>query len=293
MKPYRSFLLGSNCMSFFVSVFLFTMVSTQTFGSENGKQNAYDSTHEIKSQPDPEQDPMDSETGTPVSFASDKPSTFVVIINDIGFFVPSVLLFATVHELGHVSFARIFGDSDAHFHYYVAGEGIGISHYDRSKLSPLGHAATEMGGIVFSRVLAEVSDLTLKHTDMPRWIQPFFSITYLFSRFDFIQYVVRDILLPGDFGDDIEGFVSVLTGDKKYENYGHRSVEKTGLLLVLLGVGIFDLVLDWDKVQRHWNVVCGGRYKDPLSISTQAANPVDLGFHFDGRNGYATFSLSF
>ena len=53
-------------------------------------------------------------------------------------------------------------------------------------------------------------------------------------------------------GSDIDNFVTVIAG----ENTGSRTLTYA----LLLAITIFDVVMDWDRITLHWNILDGRQY---------------------------------
>jgi hypothetical protein len=184
-------------------------------------------------------------------------STVSIVASDAVVFIPASVLFLMNHELGHYTFASLWGAENARFGLIRkrpdGGHQLGWTEW-QGDLGGVGNSCAFLGGVIFSRGLAEGSDLLARSVPLPNMIQRFFSITYLLGRFDLARYVLTDGLvnLGGGQGSDIDHFVTQMAG-----------AEGAGRVLtyaVLAGIAVVDLVLDWDRVTMHWGVVTGTPY---------------------------------
>jgi hypothetical protein len=189
-------------------------------------------------------------------------STGWIIASDAVLLVPSSFLVIMNHELGHFTLASVFGAQNARFGLSRAkpngGRQIGWTQWN-GDLGHFGNSSALLGGVLFSRGLAEGSDCIIRHADLPPWVQCFFSMTFIFGRFDFARYVLNDaiVVLSGKRGSDIDYFVTQIAG---HDN-GARFLTYTALF----AVATVDLVLDWDRVVLHWNILGGKPYTDTRS----------------------------
>lgn len=170
-------------------------------------------------------------------------SAGLVFLTNVVSFLPSAMLVMSIHETGHVSFAKLFGAKNARWGIYrrtpEGGTAYGWADYDKTNLSSLGLAFTNIGGVLFSRGWAEGSDYFVSTVHTPAWVQQFFSMTFLMARIDFPRYVLQDALINlfDSKGSDIDEFVTALAG----RNTGRRTLAYTALL----AVAVVDLVYDW------------------------------------------------
>jgi hypothetical protein len=184
-------------------------------------------------------------------------STGWIIISDAVELVPSGFLIIINHEFGHYAMASIFGAQNARFGLSRrkpnGGRQIGWTEWSND-LGGFGNSCAHLGGVLFSRGLAEGSDCLIHHTSLPPWAQRFFSMTFIFGRFDFARYVLNDALveLSGKQGSDISKLVTQIAG----QNAGSRFLTYTALF----AIATFDLVFDWNRVVMHWNILEGKWY---------------------------------
>lgn len=89
-------------------------------------------------------------------------------------FIPVFLVaFVSIHELGHVSLARLMGDPEAVYYLVRIEQGsrsFGQTLYDESKLSWTGHLLTTLGGLLATQSVALVALLLLRLSHHPRWL---------------------------------------------------------------------------------------------------------------------------
>lgn len=178
--------------------------------------------------------------------------------SDLLVFFPASFLWVTVHETGHLFFARLFGDDTARFSFYKNDEkgfSIGRFEYDKTKMGAWGNAAISIGGVGFSRGLAELSDIGIRKYPLPPLSQKLLSMTFILSRFDFPSYVFRNAFwAPRDHPQqDIEQFVFTISGD--------NDLARIGLYGSLLGLATLDLMLDWSRISTHFHVLRGKPYQ--------------------------------
>jgi hypothetical protein len=184
-------------------------------------------------------------------------STGWIIISDVVELVPSGFLIIINHEFGHYTMASIFGAQNARFGLSRikpnGGRKIGWTEWSND-LGRFGNSSAYLGGVLFSRGLAEGSDCIIRHTNLSPWGQRFFSMTFIFGRFDFARYVLNDALveLSGKQGSDISMLVTQIAG----HNDGSRFLTYTALF----AIATLDLVLDWNRMVMHWNVLEGKSY---------------------------------
>ncbi len=183
----------------------------------------------------------------------------VVILTDAVYLAPSFLTMLWVHETGHFTMAALCGARNPKMGLYRVVDvspystqtEIGWMDWKKGSLSPFGSALTDLGGVLFSRGLAEGSDAFARAVKMPDWGERFFSMTYIISRFDFPRYVLQDAFLnlSGRSGSDIDDFVTVVAGNED----GWRVLAYTALLTL----ATVDIVLDWNRISMHWNSLLG------------------------------------
>lgn len=184
-------------------------------------------------------------------------STVGAIAMDAVSVVPAGFLWLMNHELGHYTFASISGAKNPRIGIWKAkpegGFMLGWTEWD-NQLSDGGNAATSLGGVVFSRGLAEGVDLLTSNVRMPSWSQPFLATMFILGRFDFARYVLFDALhnVMGSPGSDIDAFVTSVAGEE-----GFGRVFTYG---VLLTVATLDLVWDWDRISVYGHILGGDDY---------------------------------
>lgn len=134
---------------------------------------------------------------------------------------------------------------------------------------------TDIGGVLFSRGLAEGSDAFVKAVHLPDWGERFFSMTFILSRFDFPRYVLQDALLnlAGRSGSDIDNFVTVVAGRKD----GWRVLTYTALLTL----ATVDIVLDWNRISMHWKALRGRSIYEKENTAAIRLEP----FYYPGAFG--------
>ena len=186
---------------------------------------------------------------------------------DAAYIVPAGVIFLLNHEFGHYTFAAIGGGHNIRFGIYrpkpEGGAQLGWTDWE-GEMSPLAHEGAMLGGVVFSRGLAEGTDLLVRSSNLPSWSQPFFAATFLLGRFDFARYVLFDALheLGNRPGSDIHHFVTDIAGN---EGGG-----KLALYALLFGLATVDLIFDWDRVSRYAAVIAGREYpydRPPSDVS--------------------------
>ena len=180
-----------------------------------------------------------------------------VIATDVALFVPASILVLMNHELGHYTMASAFGGHNVRFGLIRTkpdgGHQLGWTDWD-NPLSGTGTVFAALGGVVFSRGLAEGSDCLVKSVAMPPWAQRFFSITFLFGRFDFARYVLMDALveLGGRQGSDMATVTRQIGGTEG----SSRAI----VYVAMAGIALADLLLDWDRVAMYWGIFTGTPY---------------------------------
>jgi hypothetical protein len=197
-----------------------------------------------------------------------------VIATDVALFVPASILFIMNHELGHYAMASAFGGHNVRFGLVRTkadgGHQLGWTDWDNS-LSGTGTTFAALGGVVFSRGLAEESDCLVKNVSMPPWTQRFFSITFLLGRFDFARYVLMDALedLGGRQGSDMATVARQIGG----VDGGSRAI----VYVAMAGIALADLLLDWDRVAVYWGILTGTPYHRRQDTSRIQVSPVFAG----------------
>jgi hypothetical protein len=191
-------------------------------------------------------------------------SAVAVIASDLLFVAPAGILFLLNHELGHYAVASLAGASNVRMGLMRTGpEGnhkLGWSDWS-GQMSHLGRSSAFLGGVAFSRGLAEGIDWFEQGVTLSRLGQRFFSMLFLMTRFDFSRYVVLDALVSSlrRPGSDINFFVTELAG--------RGTVKRTLVYGALLGVALVDLIQDWERIGVHWNVVTGGDIRASHALS--------------------------
>lgn len=207
----------------------------------------------------------------------------IVILTDAVYLVPSFLTMLWVHETGHFTMATLCGADNPRMGLYrVVHETpteteyeIGWADWKKGSLSSFGSAMTDIGGVLFSRGLAEGSDAFVKAIRLPNWGERFFSMTYIIGRFDFPRYVLQDALLnmAGKSGSDIDDFVTAVAGNHD----GWRFLTYSALL----ALATIDIVLDWNRISMHWNSLLGRSISTDYKASTVSLKP----FYYPGAFG--------
>jgi hypothetical protein len=201
-------------------------------------------------------------------------STGTVIATDVALFVPASLLFIMNHELGHYTVASAFGGHNVRFGLIRTradgGHQLGWTDWD-NPLSGTGTAFAALGGVLFSRGLAEGSDCLVTLVAMPPWTQRFFSITFLLGRFDFARYVLMDALedLGGRQGSDMATVARQIGG----ADGGSRGI----VYVAMAGIALADLLLDWDRVAMYWGILTGTPYHRSRETSRIQISPLFAG----------------
>jgi hypothetical protein len=181
-------------------------------------------------------------------------STAVAIAVDAVVLVPAGVLWLMDHELGHLTMASIAGAKNPRMGIWKekpeGGFMLGWTEWD-NQLSNAGTAATSIGGVVFTRGLAEGVDLLTSNVRIPSWLQPFMAMTFTLGRFDFARYVLFDALhnIGGSPGSDIDAFVTAVAGEE-----GFGRVLTYGALLT---IATLDLVWDWERVSVYGHILGG------------------------------------
>lgn len=181
------------------------------------------------------------------------------ITSDFTVFVPSFILLITVHELGHCTFASIFGSEDVSFKLYQKkpkGFSIGVTSYDPSNFSRKEIEITNLGGIIFTRGFSEIADFTLNKTNLHKFGQKFISMTYFLTRIDFSSYVLRNMLFAKNnpSGQDIEQFV-VSVSERK-------NMSRIGVYGILMTIAGLDLYFDRNRIHKHLRVLGGKDFRN-------------------------------
>ena len=203
-------------------------------------------------------------------------STVAAIAVDAVVVVPAGVLWLLNHELGHFTIASIAGAKNPRMGIWKkkpeGGFMLGWTEWDGA-LSDGGTAASALGGVVFSRGLAEGVDLLTSNVRMPSWSQPFLAMTFILGRFDFARYVLFDALhnVMGSTGSDIDSFVTAVAGDE-----GIGRVLTYGALLT---IATLDLVWDWTRISIYGHMLGGDDYPypEPGSHSSLSIAPSVIG----------------
>jgi hypothetical protein len=175
----------------------------------------------------------------------------------MGAFASTGVVFILNHELGHFTSASIAGAKNPRFGLYRSkpegGAQIGWTDFE-GHLSGAGQDAMLLGGVAFSRLLAEGTDLLVRNVRMPSAAQPFGAALFLLGRFDFARYVAFDMLhwALGTDGSDIDQFVKHVAGP----NDGIRFATYAALATL----ATFDLIWDWDRISTYGSVIGGDEY---------------------------------
>jgi hypothetical protein len=202
----------------------------------------------------------------------------LIIASNAVLIVPSSLLLLIDHEFGHYVIASIFGAQNVRVGLHIVN-GSGWTEWSND-LGRFGNSAACLGGVLFSRGLAEGSDCMIRHTNLPPWGQRFFSMTFIIGRFDFAQYVLQDGFknLSGKSGSDIDIFVTQIAG--------HNNNSRFFTYSTLFAIAALDLVLDWDRIVMHWNILKGKSYTNK-SIDSHAQLSINPYFTY-GSIGIST-----
>jgi hypothetical protein len=190
---------------------------------------------------------------------AERSSDVVIGLTNVAYIAPSFLILLPIHELGHCTFAYLGGAEDVRFGLH-RGHSFGWADW-KGNLPGVWDPLTQLGGVLFTRGLAEGTDCLIRNTNMPNWAQRFFSMMFLESRLDFPRYVLLDATLNlfNSKGSDFDQFVTDVAGRKT----GWRTLTYS----VLIAACAFDLIWDWDRIVRHWNVLAGKPYRDVKSAS--------------------------
>jgi len=198
----------------------------------------------------------------------------VVVLTDVIYLAPSFLTMLWVHETGHFTMAVLSGAQDPRMGLYrvekvgpySTNTQFGWMDWKKGSLSPLGSALTDIGGVLFSRGLAEGSDAFVKAVRIPDWEERFFSMTYIISRFDYPRYVLQDAILnlSGRSGSDIDDFVTDVAGRRA----GWRVLAYSALLTI----ATVDIVLDWNRISMHWNSLWVNRFTAMRTLHLSSLN---------------------
>ena len=194
-------------------------------------------------------------------------STEEAVLVDAVVLFPSTVVWILNHELGHYTIATLGGAENARLGFYrsnpLGGGSLGWMDWD-NKIPRFAHAGTMLGGVAFSRGLAEGLDVLARKTTLPRWSQAFVATTFLLGRFDFARYVFFDALheVVGRPGSDIDYFVTDIAGQK--------SGARIATYAVLLGLATVDLICDWDRICVYWRILGGDEY--PYKTSSEHAS---------------------
>jgi hypothetical protein len=189
----------------------------------------------------------------------EKSPDVVIGLTNIAYIAPSFLILLPIHELGHCTFAYLGGAEDIRFGLHRE-HSLGCADW-KGNLPGVWDPLAQLGGALFTRGLAEGTDCLIRSSNMPNWAQRFFSMLFLESRLDFPRYVLLDATLNlfNSKGSDFDRLVTDIAARKS----GWRTLTYS----VLITVSVFDLIWDWDRIVRHWNVLAGNPYSDSGSIS--------------------------
>ena len=136
---------------------------------------------------------------------------------------------------------------------------VGWTDFGRSEFSPAGQFMSSMGGVIFSRGLAEGMDLLVEDVLADGTPRRLASIAFILGRFDFPRYVVQDALINmlGHRASDMDFAVSAIQA--------RGTLVRTALYGALIALATLDLVNDWDRIAYHWDVAAGETPKRPAS----------------------------
>ena len=172
-------------------------------------------------------------------------------MSNVAFIAAQVLaglvVFVSLHELGHVLMARAFGDRDARFTLIGRRRGQWIVATTQTRYADVDTwegVKVALAGPLFTRLIAEVLALGLLLMAVPDVWLPFLLTVFVLSRTDFWLYTVRDFVmvylarqpLPGRDIADAARWGSVLVGSTPGR-----------LFALLLGVSTADLLLGWPR----------------------------------------------
>ena len=115
----------------------------------------------------------------------------VIGLTNIVYIAPTFLILLAVHESGHCTFAYLGGAENIRFGLNGGGGGLGWANWNGNP-SGVWAPLADLGGVLFTRGLAEGTDCLVRNTNMPNWAQRFFSMMFLESRLDFPRYVLLD-----------------------------------------------------------------------------------------------------
>jgi len=194
----------------------------------------------------------------------DKEKVGIVILNDVIVFVPAVITFIGVHEIGHYSMAKVFGADDVKFGLFRrkinGGLQIGWTQLN-GNISTFGHSVFSFGGVLFTRGFAEISNAVVNSDLLPTSVNRYFSMTYILGRFDISRYVFQDALLNmfGKRGSDIDALVTDIAG----ESTGIRTLTYVSML----ALSVLELVFNWEGIERHWSILTGKEFKGSKQVS--------------------------
>lgn len=177
-----------------------------------------------------------------------------VVLSDVLLFAPAFVGLISFHELGHFSIGLLCGAEHAKFGLYRTkpngGHQIGWTELDPIS-SSLGRGAIDLGGVLFSRGLAESAHGVVKSGYLPPIGNRFFSMIFLMGRFDFSRYVIQDAMLNmfNKKGSDIDNLVTEIAGS--------NTAGRTFTYGALAAISLYDLISDWDRITNHWSVIAG------------------------------------
>lgn len=155
-----------------------------------------------------------------------------------------------IHESGHALVGKALGVDVEEFHPYSTN-GKAYTILDKGgylKQKPIGRAAINGAGLIFSRTAAESLDAIMNSTESNPFIEQAMAALYFACRFEALQYVAFTAAGNWDktseyTGDDIHNLVRFITKDPDRQKWAY-----VGLGAVLIS----DLALDYDEVVSNW-----------------------------------------
>jgi hypothetical protein len=170
------------------------------------------------------------------------------------FVIPAGVIMINNHEIGHTVFARISGDKDAHYSL-IKREAF----FDYTKLSRYENAIVPLGGILFSELLAEGSDLLNRNVAMPEWMHRLLSVTYFIAKADILMQT-EQLWENSHFYNKMKKSGAPCGSDfvdfSFYISNGNRSGFNC-LRIGLTSIGILDMAFSWNKIKRNWQIATG------------------------------------
>ena len=179
-----------------------------------------------------------------------------VILSDVLLFAPAFVSFISFHELGHYSIGLLCGAGNAKFGLYRAkpngGHQIGWTDVGQIS-SSVGRMGVDIGGVLFSRGLAEGAHAVVASGYLPPIGNRFVSMIFILGRFDFSRYVIQDAMLNmfGRKGSDIDNFVTEIAGA--------NTAGRTLTYGALTAISLYDVISDWNRITNHWGVLSGAQ----------------------------------